>query len=212
MAVLERRLREKEARRQQILDAARDLFFERGFEGTTIDEIAQRTEISKGAFYLHFPSKEEIYITLMQEGSHILHGMMEKAAHGQVPADTLLRRIGLAYFEFYQRYPGYFRMLFLYQSSPAVHAKISPELASRCENDAREALMLVASVIEKGIQEELFKPCASYDIAVMTWSCMNGIILMGERGDYRELRLDTTMERIHDLFMESTVAALKAGR
>ena len=68
MPVLERRQREKEARRQQILDAARDLFFDRGFEGTTIDEIAQRTEISKGAVYLHFPSKEEIYFTLPRPG------------------------------------------------------------------------------------------------------------------------------------------------
>ena len=212
MAVLERRQREKKARRQQILDAARDLFFERGFEGTTIDEIAHRTEISKGAFYLHFPSKEEVYFTLMQEGSHILHEMMQKAARGQLPADTLLRRIGVAYFEFYQRYPGYFRMLFLYQSTPAVRAKITQELAAHCECDARDALMLVAGTVEKGVQDGLFKPCNSYDMAVMTWSCMNGIILLGERGDYRELRLETTLERIHDLFMESTVAALKAGR
>lgn len=212
MAVLERRLREKEARRQQILDAARDLFFERGFEGTTIDEIAHRTEISKGAVYLHFPSKEEIYFTLMQEGAGILHDMMAKAASASLPADTVLRRIGHTYFEFYQKYPGYFRMLFLYESTPAIHAKISEELASQCETNAKESLMLVSEIVEKGIQQGLFKPCNSFEIAVMTWSCLNGIIMLGERGDYRELHLDTTMERIHDLFIESTIAAMKAGR
>jgi AcrR family transcriptional regulator len=76
MAVADRRQREKLARRQQILDAARDLFFAKGFESTTVEEIAIRTELSKGAIYLHFPSKEEIYITLMLEGSQILQDML----------------------------------------------------------------------------------------------------------------------------------------
>src|SRR5262245_10107384 len=109
MAVAERRLREKEARRQQILDAARDLFFQQGFDSTTIEEIAERTELSKGAIYLHFPSKEEIYITLMLEGSEILFEMMKESVSGDLPADTLLRRLGQSYFRFYREYTGYFR-------------------------------------------------------------------------------------------------------
>lgn len=211
MAVTARRLREKEARRQQILESARDLFFEKGFEGTTIDEIAERSELSKGAIYLYFPSKEEIYFTLMEEGSNILHDMLAKGAQGKLPADSLLRRIGHAYFNFYREYPGYFRMLFLYYGS-LTHKNISTELCARCEQQAAKSLALVAGIIDQGIQEGIFKPCNSYDYAVMTWGCLNGIILLGERGEYEELHLNTTMERVHDLFLESTIVGLKAGR
>src|SRR5438874_7692341 len=123
MAIAERREREKLARRQEILKAARELFFERGFEGTTIDEIAKGAELSKGAVYLYFPSKEEIYFSLLEEGSEILYNMLRKASQADLPADTLLRRLGRAYHDFYRKHPGYFRILFLYSVSPEVHLK-----------------------------------------------------------------------------------------
>jgi len=212
MAVAERRLREKEARRQQILDSARDLFFQKGFESTTIEEIADRTELSKGAIYLHFPSKEEIYITLMLEGSQILYEMLRESATADLPADTLLRRLSQAYFRFYREYTGYFRMLFLYLSSAEVHKKITSELCDRCESSAKECLNLVAAIIQKGIDQGLFRPCNAWEYAVMTWTCKNGIILLGERGDDEVLQLGTSVEKLQDLFVETMISSLKAGR
>ena len=212
MAVAERRKREKEARRAQILDAARDLFFAKGFDSTTVEEIASRTELSKGAIYLHFPSKEEIYITLMLEGSQILGQMLRESVVPDLPADTLLRRLGHAYYRFYREYTGYFRMLFLYYSSLAIHQKITTNLCDRCETSAKESLMLVASVVEKGVEQGIFRPCNPWEVAIMLWTCQNGVILLGERGDDQVLQLGTTIEKVHDLFMESMIVSLKAGR
>jgi AcrR family transcriptional regulator len=212
MAVAARRLREKEARRQQILDAARDLFFQQGFESTTIEEIAERTELSKGAIYLHFPSKEEIYITLMLEGSQILYEMLRESVSVDLPADTLLRRLGQSYFRFYREYTGYFRMLFLYLSSVEVHQKITQELCDRCEATAKQSLNLVSNIIQKGIDHGLFRPCNSWEYALMTWTCMNGIILLGERGDDQVLQLGTSVEKLHDLYVETMISSLKTGR
>lgn len=212
MAVAERRLREKEARRHQILDSARDLFFRQGFEATTIEEIAERSELSKGAIYLHFPSKEEIYITLMLEGSQILYEMLRDSVSMDLPADTLLRRLGQSYFRFYREYTGYFRMLFLYLSSAEVHEKITRELGDRCEATAKQSLNLVASIIQKGIDQGLFRPCNPWEYAVMTWTCKNGIILLGERGDDQVLQLGTSVEKLQDLFVETMISSLKTGR
>jgi AcrR family transcriptional regulator len=52
--------RRAEARPDEVLDAALDLFIEKGFAATRVDDIAQRAGISKGAVYLYFPSKEAI--------------------------------------------------------------------------------------------------------------------------------------------------------
>jgi len=212
MAVAERRLREKEARKQQILDAARDLFFQQGFDSTTIEEIAERTELSKGAIYLHFPSKEEIYITLMLEGSHILFEMMKESVSADLPADTLIRRLGQSYFRFYREYTGYFRMLFLYLSSSEIQRKLTGDLFNRCEDVAKNRLNLVASIVQNGIDTGLFRACNPWEHALMTWTCMNGIILLGERGDDQALQLGTSVEKLHDLFVETMIASLKTGR
>ena len=212
MAVAERREREKEARRQQILDAAREVFMSKGFQEATIEEIAQKTELSKGTIYLYFQSKEEIYISLMHEGSQILYGMLKTAVEADLPADTLLRRLGRAYVQFYLEYTQYFRMLFLYYSSSALHEKISPELCEKCEQQAKQSLELVTGVIQKGMNEGIFKPCNPWEMAILLWSSQNGIILLGERGDDQVLKLGTSLERIHDLFVESMLTSLKTGR
>lgn len=212
MAIAERRIREKEARKQQILDAARELFFLKGFEGTTIEEIAEKTELSKGAIYLYFPSKEEIYVSITHEGAQILHEMLSEAATADLPADTLLRRLGQTYFRFYREHSGYFRMLFLYYSSPDMVQRVNPELCEKCAIQAKESLTLVANLIQKGVVSGMFKPCNPWDIAVLLWTCQNGVILLGERGDDQFLKLNTNVERIHDLFLESMITSLKSGR
>lgn len=54
------RRRRKEARPQELLDAALDLFVEKGFAATKIEDVASRAGVSKGTVYLYFPSKEEL--------------------------------------------------------------------------------------------------------------------------------------------------------
>ena len=54
------RQRRKEARPLELLDAALDLFVEKGFAATRSEEVAQRAGVSKGTLYLYYPSKEEL--------------------------------------------------------------------------------------------------------------------------------------------------------
>jgi TetR/AcrR family transcriptional regulator, fatty acid metabolism regulator protein len=59
--------RVRNAREQEILSAARDVFAEQGFDDASIDEIAERVGIGKGTVYLHFPSKLDILAALMHQ-------------------------------------------------------------------------------------------------------------------------------------------------
>ena len=72
MTTKERRAREKLARRQAILAAAKAVFAEKALSATTIDEIAERAELAKGTIYLYFKSKEEMYTALMEDGLALL--------------------------------------------------------------------------------------------------------------------------------------------
>jgi len=62
MALSPRKQREREARMEDILAAAREVFFEKGFQAATMEEIAQKAGFSKGAVYFYFKSKEEILV------------------------------------------------------------------------------------------------------------------------------------------------------
>ncbi len=61
------RQRRKEARPQELLDAALELFVEKGFSATRSDEVAERAGVSKGTLYLYYPSKEELLKAVIQQ-------------------------------------------------------------------------------------------------------------------------------------------------
>ena len=83
-----RRKRERLARRRAILDAALAVFGDKGFDGATVDEVAERAEFGKGTLYNYFPGgKDELYLTLFEE--IVLDGMIA-AVHASVPDTAAL--------------------------------------------------------------------------------------------------------------------------
>ena len=62
-----KRERRKEARPGELLDAALDLFVEKGYAATKVDEVAARAGVSKGTLFLYFPSKEDLFKAVVRE-------------------------------------------------------------------------------------------------------------------------------------------------
>ena len=62
-----KRERRKEARPGELLEAALDLFVEKGFAATRVDEVAARAGVSKGTLFLYFPSKEELFKAVVRQ-------------------------------------------------------------------------------------------------------------------------------------------------
>ncbi|MBL4633255.1 MAG: TetR/AcrR family transcriptional regulator [Kofleriaceae bacterium] len=81
MSISTRREKEKERRREDILQAAQQVFLRSGYQGATMDEVAQEAELSKGTLYLYFKSKFEIYVELSNRAcNETLRGFVEIAA------------------------------------------------------------------------------------------------------------------------------------
>src|SRR6516164_4761167 len=57
--------RDKDATRQRLLDAAEQVFAERGYHGAVVDDIIRASDSSKGGFYFHFPNKQAIFLALI---------------------------------------------------------------------------------------------------------------------------------------------------
>src|SRR5262245_51071726 len=74
MGIKERQERDRQAVRRAILDAARELFIHEGYQNVSIRKIAERIEYSPAALYSYFPSKDDIFFALAEEGFRLLYG------------------------------------------------------------------------------------------------------------------------------------------
>jgi len=109
MTISERREREKERRRNEIINAAETLFFVKGFEAVTLDEIAEKAELSKGTLYLYFKNKMDIYFAIACRGLELMLGLFAEAVKGQSNGLQRVRAIGEAYHRFFSAHNDYFQ-------------------------------------------------------------------------------------------------------
>jgi AcrR family transcriptional regulator len=93
-AVEGRRERKKRELRARIYETARQLFLERGFEATTVAEIAEAADVAQGTFFNHFSSKQDVLAEITSEVSDHLHGMVDEQLAR--PVSTLERIAGFS--------------------------------------------------------------------------------------------------------------------
>ncbi len=131
MGIKERREKEKKYRKQTILESAKRLFFKQGFSATTMNQIAEASELSKGTLYLYFQNKEELYISLLVEGMEILNNNLSRAIEGITGWEEKFLALGWAYYQYSIDYSEFFQISFQFQHGE-ITANISDELYNKC--------------------------------------------------------------------------------
>jgi AcrR family transcriptional regulator len=174
MGSKERRQREKELRKKQILGAARTLLLKKGLGATSISQIARLSELSVGTIYFYFNSKEEIFAALQEEGLDILHGMITEIAETADEPKDQLRRIALAYLNFTEENKNYFDVINYFLSSPDIF--FAPELKERIDEHGNKILSVVRGIIEEGIRKRVFREVNAMKHAIVLWSTLHGLI------------------------------------
>src|SRR6516165_2630672 len=112
MGVKERREREKSETRDKILDAARELFINEGYEAVSMRKLAEKIEYSPTDIYLHFADKEELFHELCHEDFPPLAEVFPSSAMPLDPVERL-RFIGQTYVDFGTRYPNHYKLMFM---------------------------------------------------------------------------------------------------
>lgn len=98
-------------RREQLLDVSRQLFAEKGFEGTSVEEIAQRAAVSKPVVYEHFGGKEGVYAVVVDREIQNLTGALTAALESGGHPQVLLERTALALLGYIEESEDGFRIL-----------------------------------------------------------------------------------------------------
>lgn len=203
MGITERKARERARRRDSIVDAAETVILEKGFEESTMDEIAEEAELSKGTLYLYFENKNEIYLAICQRGSRLLNDRFAEIVTRKKRGLELIRMIGEAYLDFVANEPLYFRSFLFYEGFQDKEFLSKSSFAETCEENSAEALTYMTQALEIGMKDGSIEP--SYDprqLAVMIWASSRGIVhlahLQGKEHHFKWL--DTIDIKIESMF------------
>jgi AcrR family transcriptional regulator len=123
LGLKERQERDREAVSRAILDAARDLFVAEGYQNVSMRKIAERIEYSPAAIYGYFPSKDDIFFALAEEGFRLLIGeaVLERPAVQPRPTPLdCIRGALMRVYEFSKTNPEHFALMFLDRSVPRI--------------------------------------------------------------------------------------------
>lgn len=138
----------RDARREQVLAVARDLFAHEGFHHVSMDDIAERAEVSKPVLYRHFPSKLDLYLVVVDRRGEALVAAVDRAlarAQGDdgVSGPEVVRALVGAYVEFVEQAGESSALLF---ESDVTH---DADVRARVERSSDEA----TAAISRGLRE-----------------------------------------------------------
>lgn len=174
MGLKERRKREKNKRRKQILDAARALLLENGIKDASVGRIAKKAELGVGTIYFYYRNKEEIFAALQQEGLAILTMTIREIYEKEKDPAHRLKKIAGAYLQFSREYKNYFDIINYFLSSPE---QVFPmAIKSGIDNQGNKTLALVAGAIEGLTSGGDYRNVDPKRQAVLFWGTLHGLL------------------------------------
>jgi TetR/AcrR family transcriptional regulator len=197
VGIHERKEREKEHRKEEIVDAAQKLFFEKGLQAATLDDIAEAAELSKGTIYLYYKSKEDLYLAVMMRGMQTLHEMFDARIKTEPDVVKALMALQETYLDFFHKHRSYFRMLHFLQT-PQFHKQVSSEMMQEALLVNQKIWNVAIAIIERGINEGiLISNLNAVEIVIILWSGATQLMMrMDTEGELWREKMNIDLERV----------------
>ena len=151
-----------------IIDAAERLFFSKGYNSSTMDEVAKEAGFTKKTLYSYFTSKEQIYEKITERGYLILNNLFLEALEKEKNSSEILkiRAMGYSFLKFERNYSGYFKAIFESEGS-----------ILECEELEQTTLDMLQKCIKDGIKKgEITNKIDYVSISLILWSSLMGFI------------------------------------
>ncbi|WEA03840.1 TetR/AcrR family transcriptional regulator [Mucilaginibacter sp. SJ] len=202
MSIAERKLEEKQEMHKRILNGARKIFLEKGYEQASMRSIANEINYSPGSLYFYFKDKSEIFQELHKEGFQLLLNQFKVLDKVGDPFERL-KAMGRIVIQFAQENKDYYNLMFLVEEP----AKSSEESGFKI---AQEAIDSLATVIKDCQQKGKFKDMDTEDLTFMILSAMHGICALFCK-DRTVNFVGKTNEELMERGYECFVALLEKG-
>lgn len=195
---LSRKERERLARREEILAAAKKVFSERGFEKATLDEIAEVAEFGKGTIYNYFSSKEELFASIIERGIDSFQRFVSERITNKISPKEKVATYVDAAFDFFQQHRQLFSILVLERHKLE---RVDNEWFNRCCQQQSEQIAFLNSLIKEGIQIGEFKNLPADKLAQFLTGMIHVSIFHAIRNP-QSVNLKKDAKIIKELFFE----------
>ncbi|MDX1642467.1 MAG: TetR/AcrR family transcriptional regulator [Balneolaceae bacterium] len=176
---LSRKEKERQARKELIIDVTEKIIEEKGFENITMDEIAEKAEMGKGSLYLYFKNKTSIILAICERGSRILNQSMSKVITQEITGLEMIEKLGQTYFQFIKDNPLYFNAFNYFETLRNRDALEEGPMAKLCEENAKEGMTYIVRSLQIGMQDGSID--SSYnpkELGLIIWGASKGIVHM----------------------------------
>lgn len=154
--------------KMDIIDAAERLFFSKGYNNSTMDEVAKEAGFTKKTLYSYFTSKEEIYEKIKERGYLILNKLFLEALEKEKNSSEILKIkvMGYSFLKFERDYSGYFKAIFE-----------SEGFMVECELLEETTLDMLQKCIREGVKKgEITDEIDCVSISLILWSVLMGFV------------------------------------
>jgi len=176
MGIYERKKREKQRRRKDIIMAARKIFSVKGFNSATMEEIASEAELSPGTLYLYFKNKEELHTSLSIDILKYLSTQIHKVVNLDISVEEKIERFRDVFIDLYDHDPNILINLFHLQSGETLH-NLSDEVMAQLKQNSAQAHGAIIQVIREGIEKGIFIDEHPVAMADVLWGSYAGVVL-----------------------------------
>jgi AcrR family transcriptional regulator len=211
----ERKAQERQARRRRIQEAARTVFAERGYAGASIELIARAAQLSVGAIYLYFRSKEDLYVSLVEDTLTVFDVEMAQVRE-QSEVGKRLREtwaILVRWAEKDAEGPRILRLL----AQPAIRPQLSDEVVAVVSAGLARIQDHMGACIADGIHAGIYRQVNAREIADLAWSVLLGSLdaaemqnNLGTAGEALSHRADRALALIENALVPQVGATLRA--
>jgi AcrR family transcriptional regulator len=198
MGVKERKARQKVEMKSLILEAAHDLFLNKGFEQVSIRNIADEIEYSPATIYLYFKDKNEIFLALHDRSFKVFNGYVADIFKIKDPFKRLTA-LGERYIDFAIEHPQYYEMMFI------IKAPMECDINKEEWPEGQVALDAVEFLMADCKKAGYFKGQDVKVLAFVAWSHMHGIcslVLRDRLKIYEESQRDGIRTKSFKVFMK----------
>ena len=176
--------------RDNILANALQLFSKNGYDATSVAEICEQTQVSKGAFYHHFPSKQELFLALMTSWLGEVDGTLQAAGDLAKDVPGSLEKMAATTGQLFEELEGGFPILLEFWRQ----ASRKPEIWERAVAPFRYYLTFFVNLVQKGVEEKDFDDTVDPEISARILMAMAMGLLLQASFDHADVDWQATTE------------------
>ena len=184
-----RKDRLREIHTLSVIMSAEELFEAKGYDATSIDDIAYRTGISKSTLYVYFKSKQLIWDHIVCKYMEQLLEVAKEAAEGKGSFEKRYYKLCFDIADRFEAHPMYYKA-----TLGAISMDMDQEIYKKIYDVGEQTNEEIASFIRSGIEEgKVRKDIDIYPAVIMMWSSISGIISMAiDKEEYLKMRFNTS--------------------